>query len=129
VHSAAVEGFGSTNIERYERGRPKYPTEALQHIISLIAGSAATSSSSASPSCIVELGAGTGKFTQSILPHLAGLPSMSNIEYVATEPVDTMRARLASLVEGSGVRVEHGTGDRIPVENGYAAAHQRGNTG
>ncbi len=70
VHRAAAEGFSSA-ADTYARGRPDYPPEALdwlRNALGLGAGST-----------VVELGAGTGKFTQLLLA--------TGATVIAVEPV------------------------------------------
>ena len=42
IHRAAAEGF-SRSAEAYERGRPKYPAEALELLVSRLPAGAACS--------------------------------------------------------------------------------------
>lgn len=65
-------------VDSYEAGRPSYPA-ALVAALPL-----------AGARRVVELGAGTGKFTRLMLPHLSGIGRI-----VAVEPVADMAARLA----------------------------------
>ncbi len=60
VHRAAEKGFTAAMADSYERGRPSYVTEALLHIDNCILAPI----NGRSPYSIVELGAGTGKFTE-----------------------------------------------------------------
>jgi len=96
VHPEAARGF-SAGADAYDRGRPSYPTEAIDLIVrelELAAGRRA-----------VDLGAGTGKFTELLLG--------SGAEVVAVEPVAEMRAKLeAALPE---VAALDGTSEAIPL--------------
>lgn len=80
VHATAVAGYARAGDD-YERARPDYPAEVLDALcVELGLGPA---------SVVVELGAGTGKFTRLLAPRVATV--------VATEPVGAMRAHLAAV--------------------------------
>ncbi|MGI8824063.1 MAG: class I SAM-dependent methyltransferase [Chloroflexota bacterium] len=95
VHHAA-QGF-RRDVGAYERGRPAYPEEA----VSAIAREFGLSPSST----ILDLAAGTGKFTRALLSTRARL--------VAVEPLVEMRAQLVNGVEG--VEALEGTAESIPL--------------
>lgn len=81
IHHAAAQGF-SRQAEAYARGRPDYPSELshwLRDALHLAPGKS-----------VVDLGAGTGKFTPLLLS--------SGATVIAVEPVDAMRAQLSSLL-------------------------------
>jgi SAM-dependent methyltransferase len=82
----------------YERGRPGYPGEAVRWL----AGD--------TPCDVVDLGAGTGKLTRSLvaLGH----------RVTAVEPLDEMRAELTSALPGA--RALAGTAEAIPL-TGHSA--------
>jgi SAM-dependent methyltransferase len=77
VHDAAALGFEAA-AERYERGRPTYPDDAVAFLIRTLEIGERTD--------VVELGAGTGKFTELIVP--------TGARIVAVEPVSAMRQAL-----------------------------------
>jgi len=79
IHHAAAEGFAA-NAGGYARGRPDYPPALdrwLHDAVHL-----------APDRSVVDLGAGTGKFTPRLLA--------TGARVIAIEPVDAMRARLAA---------------------------------
>lgn len=83
VHNAAQQGF-SRSAATYSRGRPDYSPALLawlRQTLCLEPGKSA-----------LDLGAGTGKFTQLLLRTGAGV--------VAVEPVDAMRMQLLQNVPG-----------------------------
>jgi SAM-dependent methyltransferase len=83
VHHAAQQGF-SRDAAIYSRGRPDYPIELLDWLrqtLHLAPGRSA-----------VDLGAGTGKFTQLLL--------RTGASVVAVEPLAAMRAQLLQNVPG-----------------------------
>jgi SAM-dependent methyltransferase len=98
IHRAAAEGF-SRSAEAYERGRPKYPAEALELLVSRLPAGAS----------VLDLAAGTGALTRPLLE--AGL------EVVAVEPVAAMRAALPA-----SARALEGTAEAIPLEQGSVEA-------
>jgi SAM-dependent methyltransferase len=98
IHRAAAEGF-SRSAEAYERGRPKYPAEALDLLVSRLPVGAS----------VLDLAAGTGALTRPLLE--AGL------EVVAVEPVAEMRAALPA-----SARALEGTAEAIPLEQGSVDA-------
>ena len=95
VHPAAAEGFGRA-AAAYERGRPSYPDAAIEWMVTSLGIGPGTT--------VIDLGAGTGKFTRMLLPTGARL--------VAVEPVAAMREALALAVPG--VEVLDGTAQAIP---------------
>ena len=79
VHAAARDGFAA-EADAYSRGRPDYPAALLGWLgdkLGLAPGKA-----------VLDLGAGTGKFTRMLLQTGAAV--------TAVEPVDAMRAKLAT---------------------------------
>lgn len=77
VHETARAGF-SQEPDRYDRGRPEYPSGVVELLGDLFGLKAS--------SVLVELGAGTGKFTQRLVD--AGLRP------IAVEPIRAMREEL-----------------------------------
>jgi len=103
IHAAAGIGF-ATEAATYVRGRPDYPTELLPWLERDLA---------IGPGKVVlDLGAGTGKFTRLLARTAAAV--------VAVEPIATMRARLSA--EQPAVRILEGTADAIPIESGSVDA-------
>lgn len=103
IHSAARDGFGTTS-EAYARGRPDYP-EAL--------GAWLADEIGVRPgSTVVDLGAGTGKFTPLLLRNGAAV--------IAVEPIDAMRARLRETLPA--VRAVDGRAEAMPLDSGSVDA-------
>jgi SAM-dependent methyltransferase len=96
VHRAAASGYAA-GAETYAKGRPEYPSalhEWLREVVGLAPGSA-----------VVDLGAGTGKFTKLLIA--------TGGSVVAVEPVPEMLDRLrAALPEA---RAMAGTATAIPL--------------
>ncbi|WDU65284.1 class I SAM-dependent methyltransferase [Pseudomonas poae] len=103
VHTSAQQGF-STQAVTYAQGRPDYPRQ-LTGWLSDVLGVDAHSS-------VVDLGAGTGKFTR-LLSTLA--PTL-----IAVEPVQAMGAQLSKLLPE--VRLVNGTAEAIPLDTASADA-------
>jgi SAM-dependent methyltransferase len=83
VRPVALKGFGD-GAPVYARGRPEYPQELLNWLRQkLKIGRGKT---------VIDLGAGTGKFTKLLLQTEANV--------IAIEPVDAMRAELAAGLPG-----------------------------
>jgi SAM-dependent methyltransferase len=98
IHEAAQHGF-STESSTYQRGRPEYPADLLGWLdrdLGVRAGAE-----------VVDLGAGTGKFTK----QLARLGA----SVTAIEPVDAMRERLVQAV--ANVRALPGTAENMPLDD------------
>lgn len=106
VHDAASKGFD--NAKSYDAHRPSYPPVALSNLLSHLG------LENKPHSKIVDLAAGTGKFTEA----LAARPE--EYEIIAIEPLDSMRDTLAA--KGlKGVTVHGGTADDFDVvESGWA---------
>ena len=103
IHVAAQQGF-SSGAQIYARGRPDYPAELLLWL---------TADLGIAPGKLaVDLGAGTGKFTQ--------LLARTGAELVAVEPVEAMRAQLAKSLPA--VRVLAGDAAAIPLATASADA-------
>jgi SAM-dependent methyltransferase len=103
IHQQAAVGFGRA-ADAYDRGRPDYPPSAVEHLLGTLKVTA--------DACLVELGAGTGKFTT----YLAA----TGATIIAVEPVENMRARLAGRLPH--VQIVDGTAEAIPLANQSADA-------
>ena len=99
VHEVAEEGFGRA-AETYERVRPSYPTDAVAWLArNLRIGPGRT---------VLDLAAGTGKFTRLLVPFRAKL--------LAAEPVDGMRRAFVAAVPG--VAMVAAVAEELPVASG-----------
>jgi len=93
VHSIAEQGFQNASL--YEASRPTYPTDVVDEMRSLLPRTQA-------PLRILELGAGTGLFTDLLVRDL--LPSDGHL--TAVEPSQGFRKVLANKFRDDGrVRV------------------------
>ena len=58
VHEVAVKGFGESNVDRYNSGRPSYSPEAIRQIGKIIQNNIEKNSINENDVKILELGAG-----------------------------------------------------------------------
>ncbi|MGN5477362.1 class I SAM-dependent methyltransferase [Cupriavidus basilensis] len=96
IHHAAAEGFAA-QAATYARGRPEYPEgigDWLRGTLGLGPGKT-----------VVDLGAGTGKFTRRL--------AATGAAVIAVEPVDEMRAQLSAALPA--VQAVAGTAEAIPL--------------
>jgi len=103
IHDVAAKGF-QIAPDAYERGRPEYPQDAVQCLVEKL--------EIVPRSIVIDLGAGTGKFTKLLVPTQA--------KVMAVEPVEGMRKKLASLLPE--VQVVDGSAESIPIKGGTADA-------
>jgi SAM-dependent methyltransferase len=96
---APGDAFGRAARE-YELGRPGWPEELLDRVTAAVGLAPAGS--------VLDLGAGTGKLTRSLLPRFARV--------VAVEPDAAMRAVLEDVVPDAEALA--GSGDEIPLPDG-----------
>ncbi|MGM9483108.1 class I SAM-dependent methyltransferase [Roseateles sp. NT4] len=101
IHDAAQRGY-TLAPDSYQRGRPEYP-QALGGWLGAVLGVRQGAQ-------VVDLGAGTGKFTQ--------LLARTGATVTAVEPVDAMRAKLAESLPG--VRTLAGTAEAMPLPDAEA---------
>ncbi len=103
MHPVAAMGFGRA-AEAYQRGRPDYPAAAVDWLIAAL--------DVAPGRTVIDVGAGTGKFTAQLVPTGATI--------IAVEPVDEMRAVLGAHV--SSVTALAGTAEHLPLASASADA-------
>ncbi|MYS23962.1 Methyltransferase domain-containing protein [Streptomyces sp. DvalAA-14] len=103
VHHAAGVGYQRA-AGVYERSRPSYPLAALAALADALPLESGRT--------VVDLGAGTGKFTR--------LLALTGAEVLAVEPVREMREQIAELLPG--VAVTGGTAEATGLPDGCADA-------
>jgi ubiquinone/menaquinone biosynthesis C-methylase UbiE len=96
IDPAAASGFAQ-GAQAYARGRPAYPTAALDWLAEELALAPGAS--------VLDLAAGTGKLTVQLRER--------GFDVLAVEPVGEMRAQLESALPG--VRAVAGTAEAIPL--------------
>jgi SAM-dependent methyltransferase len=97
--AARARAFGEA-AALYERGRPPYPSAALDWLLPPTARR------------VLDLGAGTGKLTRQLVAR--------GLDVVAAEPLDGMRAELTRVLPGT--RVLAGSAEQIPLDRGSVDA-------
>ena len=98
IHHAAADGYQQA-ADTYVRGRPDYPPALepwLRETLGLGPGRA-----------VIDLGAGTGKFTGRLLA--------TGAQVIAVEPVEQMRARLAAAQPEA--QVLEGSAEALPLKD------------
>ena len=126
VHSIAQTGFAETNVNRYNNVRPDYPKEIIDSLKDRLINDALTKGKVT----VLELGAGTGKFTNSFFEYDHDLHTMgSELNYIATEPSPAFRQSLADqnlpvnqVCDATGSSIaccEDGTVDAIIVAQAF----------
>jgi SAM-dependent methyltransferase len=98
----AAAGF--SEADRYERARPHYPDDAVDHLCAVLGVTPGRR--------VLDLAAGTGKLTRAL--HARGA------DVVAVEPVDEMRERLAGFLPA--IEVLAGMAEAIPLGDGAVHA-------
>lgn len=96
IDRVAASGF-EAGAAAYQRARPGYPDAAVARLVDVLRLHAG--------SVVVDLGAGTGKLTESLLP--------TGARVIGVEPVEAMRNRLAAGLPD--VAVVAGTAEAIPL--------------
>jgi SAM-dependent methyltransferase len=98
IHQAAQQGF-SQQSSTYQRGRPEYPAELRGWLVHDLGAKQSAA--------VVDLGAGTGKFTR--------LLASLGAAVTAIEPVEAMREQLVQAV--SGVHALPGSAESMPLDD------------
>jgi SAM-dependent methyltransferase len=95
----ATHGFDAAG-ERYERGRPEYPPQAVDWLVEQLGLGGRPGAR------VLDIGAGTGKLTRPLLER--------GLRVVAVEPIAGMRATLERTAPGADVRA--GQAEALPLE-------------
>ena len=100
VHPIAQGGFDKLDTsQNYEQSRPSYSKEVVQFLLDKL-GIATCGASSNRPSRILELGAGTGKFTGTLQEVLRD----SKAQIIASEPLLSMREEFGKKHPGIAIK-------------------------
>jgi SAM-dependent methyltransferase len=103
IHRAAAHGFAAA-AEAYERGRPGFPTEAVEHLTGLLGLRPGRT--------VLDVGCGTGKLTRLLCP--------TGARIVGIDPVTAMLAVARDVAPDA--RYVLGTAERLPIRDGAADA-------
>src|SRR5882672_1248326 len=103
--ATAAKSFAK-RVPEYEAGRPEYPDALLDDLP--LTGART----------VLDLGAGTGKFTKMLAARIANLESARRPQLFAVEPVREMADRLAG--RGLPVELRAGSAEAIPLPDGAA---------
>lgn len=101
VHRSAAEGYAAVGAD-YEKGRPEYAPDPVAYLLQRLGVAHASDDK-----VIVDLAAGTGKFTRALLG--------AGVMPIAVEPVAHMRETFRETTPG--VDVLDGTAESIPLED------------
>lgn len=102
LRAAQAGSFGQA-ADIYEQARPSYPQESLDFLLDGVGDAGADTSTIK----VVDLGAGTGKFTRLI--------AARGVDVSAVEPSDGMRERLSAVLPD--VAALKGTAEQIPLDD------------
>jgi ubiquinone/menaquinone biosynthesis C-methylase UbiE len=100
IHPTAAEGFEKA-ADVYERARPGYPADAVDYVVEQVGDG-----------LVVDLAAGTGKFTRELVAR--------GLNCIAIEPVEGMRRTFHDVLPD--VPIVDGSAEAMPVEDGSADA-------
>lgn len=119
IHESATSGFTADKADVYNRGRIDYSPESIAKVAQLIREYTPRNTYK-DPVHVLELGAGTGKFTFPLVeycgnpPEGDGFEAFKNLKFVATEPSDF--SQVLRQDAPPDVEVKFGTGAAIPAE-------------
>ncbi|XP_052090094.1 uncharacterized protein LOC127726687 [Mytilus californianus] len=108
VHSVAATGFNQGN--HYDSNRPSYTDQAIRYIVDVLSELSPLNRKDLKYD-VLELGAGTGKFTEKIT-----LCISQDVKYLASEPSESFLGVLRNKVP-SFVECAPCTADAIPLPN------------
>ena len=95
VNEVAAKAWSSSTVTNtYEKTRPAYNLDTVEFLLGKVN---ALESHSEEPFTIVELGAGTGKFTRAMLD-VFKRRSVTNIKIISTDPLTEMCEKFKKMV-------------------------------
>ena len=97
LNNQASQGWSSSFVsDTYEKTRPDYNTDSVEFLLENV-GALEKHLEQQEPFTVVELGAGTGKFTRAVLTVLEKR-SVKNVKIIATEPIKEMCEKFKDMV-------------------------------
>ena len=114
VHEIARVGFNS-QPDAYERSRPTYPPSSLDSIFEIIRQKNLQEGENFDNIKILDLAAGTGKFTRLLLKYFTDNAS-KNTPIVAIEPAEEMSKQFRKIMP-NWVPILSGTSTKLPFED------------
>jgi len=109
VHALAQSGFDASAAKRYNAVRPGYAQEAVTFALNALPNQDSLN--------LIEIGAGTGKFTRQVLQELG--KCKGKVKLLAVEPSEGFRSELQRTTPPPPANVElavlYGTGSSMPV--------------
>lgn len=117
VHEAAQVGFTLESTNSYEKGRPTYSQDSLQFLMQTFWQNQSNPTNKTNLS-MVEIGAGTGKFTESFIPFFQKTEVKNNnnnkqLSFTSIEPSDGFR-KILQEKSLPYVKVMNGVSDHLP---------------
>jgi len=117
----AMDGHGNSKAKFYDQRRPGYDAAVIEELVQQLYLASARVAASA-PAAVVELGAGTGKFSQPLAERI--LQEDTGLSLVASEPVAGMREVLKDKLPASPrVIVSPGSATDLHEAQEAAGAH------
>lgn len=105
VHEVARRGF-EAQVESYDKGRPDYPNDAVEEACAF----GGLNTSSEERRRVLEVGAGTGKLTRTLVQYV------DRRGIVAIEPADAMRAKFHENF--ADIEIMDAVVTKLPFEDG-----------
>ena len=99
IHEKVHKGYEAKTVDVYEKARPSYPKLATDFIIKTL--------NLNNNSCVLDMGAGTGKFTR--------LLEQYNLNITAVEPVQAMIDKFKEVTPN--IKIVEGLSTNIPLSN------------
>lgn len=97
VHRTAVTAYNEKVVDLYERARPEYVRESVEFILTKLG---VLDQSPERELLVLELGAGTGKFTRTMLDFLRG----RRVQIISSEPLLAMCKKFRQVLPGVEIR-------------------------